>query len=163
MNKGEIINEIIDEVKKEMDSDNLYKNLGTIVDQGMARQERKDIQTDFNTLNNLIKEKLNLNLDDDITCDQIANLYQQTKEEFKWQEFDFDEDYQNNIFSILNHPDERQMSVKDFIKEYIILKNKIQIKEGCLAQLYDNLQENKETYDKQILRHQEEKTFSILC
>lgn len=157
MNKGEIINEIIDEVKKEMDSDNLYKNLGTIVDQGMARQERKDIQADFNTLNNLIKEKLNLNLDDDITCDQIANLYQQTKEEFKWQEFDFDEDYQNNIFSILNHPDERQMSVKDFIKEYIILKNKIQIKEGCLAQLYDNLQENKETYDKQILRHQEEK------
>ena len=133
MNKGEIINEIIDEVKKEMDSDNLYKNLGTIVDQGMARQERKDIQADFNTLNNLIKEKLNLNLEDDITGEQISNLYQQTKEEFNWKEFDFDEDYQSNIFSILNHPDDRQMSVKDFIKEYIILKNKIQIKEGCLA------------------------------
>ena len=116
MNKGEIINEIIDEVKKEMDSDNLYKNLGTIVDQGMARQERKDIQADFNTLNNLIKEKLNLNLEDDITGEQISNLYQQTKEEFNWKEFDFDEDYQNNIFSILNHPDDRQMSVKDFMR-----------------------------------------------
>ena len=156
-NKNEIINEIIDEVKKEMDSDNLYKNLGTIVDQGMGRQERKDIQADFNTLSNLVKEKLNLNLEDDISSDQIATLYEQTKEEFKWKDFDFDEDYQSNVFSLLNHQDERSMTVKDFIKEYIILKNKLQIKEGCLAQLYDNLQENKETYDKQIIRHQEEK------
>jgi len=156
-NKNEIINEIIDEVKKEMDSDNLYKNLGTIVDQGMGRQERKDIQADFNTLSNLVKEKLKLNLEDDISSDQIATLYEQTKEEFKWKDFDFDEDYQNNVFSLLNHQDERSMTVKDFIKEYIILKNKLQIKEGCLAQLFDNLQENKETYDKQIDRHKEEK------
>jgi hypothetical protein len=154
-NKNEIINEIEEEVKNEMNSDNLYQNLGTIVQQGMGREETKDIRADFNLLCDVLKEKLNLNLEDQITNEQLAKLYELTKEQYKWKDFDFDEDYQKSVFSLLNHPNEKYMLVKDFIKEYILLKNKMQIKEGTLSQLFDNLNENKETYENQIKRHKQ--------
>ena len=116
-----VIDEIISILKDEIAKNNIYTNMGTSVDEGMSHQQSNYIKKHFNDLLNELKDMNISSIDDTITGAQLQQLYKSGKAKYNWPEFSFDEKYQYDVFKLLSNPSEREIPVREFIKEYILL------------------------------------------
>ena len=156
-----VIDEIISIIKDEIAKNNIYTNMGTSVDEGMSHQQSNYIKKHFNDLLNELKDMNISSIDDTITGAQLQQLYKSGKAKYNWPEFSFDEKYQYEVFKLLSNPSEREIPVREFIKEYILLEEKLGIKRAKVLSVHDDLKPLKMKYKEQLDRHRANETKGI--
>ena len=156
-----VIDEIISIIKDEIAKNNIYTNMGTSVDEGMSHQQSNYIKKHFNDLLNELKDINISSIDDTITGAQLQQLYKSGKAKYNWPEFSFDEKYQYDVFKLLSNPSEREIPVREFIKEYILLEEKLGIKRAKVLSVHDDLKPLKMKYKEQLDRHRANETKGI--
>ena len=151
--KKEAIQEILKSIQDDIHKNKLNKKYGTSIDESMSHQQSKEITNKINKLIYELETELYLSINNEISKNNLKEYYEKTLKKHNWDEFDFDINYQNDIFTLLNHPFEEQISIPEFLKQYIILEEEMKIKFNGLNQQKENLEYNISQYEEQIEKH----------
>ena len=98
---NETIEEIIGLVKEEIAKNKIYTIMGTRVDEGMSRQQNNFIRNRYKELLKDLSMIEIQNDEDKITGLALAKLYETGKVKFGWPNFEFDQNYQNKVWKVL--------------------------------------------------------------
>ena len=96
--------EILKSIQEDIQKNKLNKIYGTSIDESMSHQQSKEIRNKINKLIYELENELNLTINEEISKENLKEYYEKTKKKYDWDEFDFDINYQNNIFTLLKHP-----------------------------------------------------------
>ena len=155
------IDQIVKSISDELERNKLNRRYGTSIDESMSYQQRKDVRNKINILISEFENELQLNFQDQISKNHLQEYYNKTKSKYNWGEYDFNEDYQNQVFTLIKHPFEEQIQISDFLKDYIILEEGMKIRNNVLNQQKQNLEYNISEYEDQIQKHSKAKTNKI--
>ena len=155
------IDGIIKAISDEIERNKLNKRYGTSIDESMSYQQRKDVRNKINILLSELENELNLNFQDEISKDNLQEYYNKTKSKHNWNEYEFNEEYKNQIFNLLKHPFEEQIQISEFLKQYILLEEGMKIRNNVLNQQKENFEYNISEYEDQITKHSKVKTNNI--
>ena len=145
--------EILKSIQEDIQKNKLNKIYGTSIDESMSHQQSKEIRNKINKLIYELENELNLTINEEMSKENLKEYYEKTKKKYDWDEFDFDINYQNNIFTLLKHPFEEQISIPEFLKQYIILEEGMKIRFNGLNQQKENCEYNISQYEDQINKH----------
>ena len=145
--------EILKSIQEDIQKNKLNKIYGTSIDESMSHQQSKEIRNKINKLIYELENELNLTINEEISKENLKEYYEKTKKKYDWDEFDFDINYQNNIFTLLKHPFEEQIAIPEFLKQYIILEEGMKIRFNGLNQQKENCEYNISQYEDQINKH----------
>ena len=152
------IDQIVKSISDELERNKLNRRYGTSIDESMSYQQRKDVKNKINILISELENELQLNFQDQISKNHLQEYYNKTKSKYNWGEYDFNEDYQNQVFTLIKHPFEEQIQISDFLKDYIILEEGMKIRNNVLNQQKQNFEYNISEYEDQIQKHSKAKT-----
>ncbi len=155
------IDDILKSISDEIERNKLNKRYGTSIDESMSHQQRKDVRNQINILLSELENELNLNFQAQISKTNLQDYYNKTKSKYNWNEYDFNEEYQNQIFNLLKHPFEEQIQISEFLKQYILLEEGMKIRNNVLNQQKENLSYNISEYEDQIRKHSKAMTNTI--
>ena len=150
-----VLSEIKKILKDERTKSEMQFKVGTSSDGFMGREEDKLLNVHFKDLQSELTKTNIRSLDERITGTHLSNLYSVGKTEHNWPEFDFDEQYQQQVFTLLSFSPfaKSTVPVSDFLKQYILLENKIKMKKDETEYIYNELRKNSSEYENQLNKY----------
>ena len=158
---NETIEEIIGLVKEEIAKNKIYTIMGTRVDEGMSRQQNNFIRNRYKELLKDLSMIEIQNDEDKITGLALAKLYETGKVKFGWPNFEFDQNYQNKVWKVLQLQPNTPALTSEFLKQFILLEETLKIKKAKVYGVFDELKPKKERYKTQLEKHTENRTKGI--
>ena len=149
-----VLSEIKKILKEERMKNEIQYKIGTSSEGFMGREEDKQLTYHFKELQNELTKTNIHSLNENINGNHLSNLYEIGKDEYKWPEFNYNEQYQQQVFNLLSFSPFAKSTapVSDFLKQYILLENKIKMKKEEAEDVYHQLrkasQENEDQLNK---------------
>jgi tRNA threonylcarbamoyladenosine modification (KEOPS) complex Pcc1 subunit len=149
------ITEIKKILKEERMKHEIQYKIGTSSEGFMGREEDKQLTYHFKELLNELKKTNIHSLNENINGNHLSNLYEIGKDEHKWPEFDYNEPYQQQVFNLLSFSPfaKTNIPVSDFLKQYILLENKIKMKKEEAEDIYHQLRKASKENEDQLNKY----------